>query len=137
MRVLIWAATAALIAAPATAEPMSPLQRETAVWQAVKAKRMDAFAASMSPDFVGVYSEGTHDRARELEVVRIQSLRSFAIHNFRARMVDRNSMLMTYSADVRGTYRGASFSGRYWNTSLWHRRAGKWLTVYHGEAKER
>jgi hypothetical protein len=69
--------------------------------------------------------------------VRSQRRRSFAIHNFRSRMVGPDSMLMTYSADVQGRYKGASFSGRYWNTSLWHRSGGRWLTVYHGEAKER
>lgn len=132
-----WLAATSLIANAAVAAPLTPLQRETAVWDAVKAKHMDAFADSMSPDFVGVYSEGTHDRARELEVVRIQRLRSFSIGNFRARMVDANDMLMTYSADVRGTYKGASFSGRYWNSSLWHWGGGRWLTVYHGEAKAR
>jgi hypothetical protein len=137
MRILLGAIASVIVAAPVMATPISPLQRETAVWQAVQGKHMDAFAASMSPDFVGVYSEGTHYRPRELEIVRRQRLRSFAIHNFRSRMVGPDSMLMTYSADVQGTYKGASFSGRYWNTSLWHRSGGRWLTVYHGEAKER
>jgi len=137
MHILRLAVLAAMIAAPATAAPMTSLQRETAVWEDVKAKRIDAFAESMSPDFVGVYSEGTHDRAREVEIVRIQVLRSFTIRNFRTRMVDPDDMLMTYSADVRGTYKGESFSGRYWNTSLWHRSGGRWLTVYHGEARSR
>ncbi len=97
---------------------MTPLQRETAVWQAVKAKDVDAFAASMSEDFIGVYSDGTHDRARELRIVRNQTLRSFVIRNFRARPIGPNDMLMTYSADVQGSEDGSTFSGRYWNTTL-------------------
>ena len=96
---------------------------------------MDVFAASMTPDFIGVYAWGTHDRARELRVVRDQTLRSFAIRNFHSQMVDPDTMLTTYTADVRGTDHGESFSGRYWNTSVWHRTAGKWLTVYHGEVR--
>jgi hypothetical protein len=127
--------TIAVLAGPAGAHAMTPLQRETAVWNAVKAKQMTAFAASMTPDFVGVYAFGRHDRAQELKVVRDQRLRSFAIRNFRAKMLDANDMLMTYVADVRGTDGGKSFSGSYWNTSLWHRSGGKWLTAYHGEAK--
>lgn len=133
MRVVLWIAATAIAAAPATAAPRNPLQREAAVWKAVKAKQMDVFAASMSPDFVGVYAWGTHDRAHELRVVRNQVLRSFAIANFRAHMVDDDDMLMTYTADVSGSDGGKSFSGRYWNTSLWHRSGGRWLTVYHGE----
>jgi hypothetical protein len=135
MRILHWIAVTVVAAAPAMAVPMSPLARERAIWNAVKTKQMDVFAASMPPNFVGVYAWGTHDRAEELRVVRNQTLRSFAITNFRARMVDADNMLTTYTADVRGTDDNKSFSGRYWNTSLWHRSGSKWLTVYHGEVK--
>jgi hypothetical protein len=137
MRSLHWIIAAALIAVPALAAGMTPLQRETAVWKAVKAKRMDVFGASMPADFVAVYSFGRHDRAAEMRVVRNQTLRSFALRNFRAQMIDADDMLTTYTADVQGSEAGESFSGRYWNTSLWHRSRGKWLTVYHGEAKVR
>lgn len=135
MRVLPWAALTAVVAAPAMAAPISPLARETAIWNAVKTKQMHVFAASMPPNFLGVYAWGTHDRAEELRVVRNQTLSSFAISNFHAQMIDRDNMLTTYIADVRGTEDNKSFSGRYWNTSLWHRTGTKWLTVYHGEVK--
>jgi hypothetical protein len=135
MRILVAATAAAFVSASAFAAPLTPLHRETAVWNAVKAKRMSEFKASMSPDFVGMYAFGRHDRAAELQVVREQTLRSFAISNFRTVMVDPDDMLMTYTADVKGIDGGESFSGRYWNTTLWHRPGGKWLTIYHGEAK--
>ena len=135
MRILCWVAAAAMIVTPAVAASMTPLEREKAVWTAVKAKQMRVFAASMTPDFVGVYAWGTHNRTQELRVVHNQTLRSFAIANFHSRMVNSNNMLTTYTADVQGTEDGESFSGRYWNTSLWHRTGDKWLTVYHGEAR--
>ena len=135
MRVIQVAVATAILAAPASSATLNPLARETAVWDAVKAKKMDLFAASMTPDFVGVYAWGTHDRAQELRVVRHQTLRSFRIANFRTRMVDADNMLATYTADVDGTEDGKSFSGRYWNTSLWHRSGERWLTAYHSEAK--
>jgi hypothetical protein len=135
MRVLHWIAATAVVASPATATTLSPLARETAVWNAVKAKKLDVFAASMAPSFVGVYAFGLHDRAHEIRVVSDQTLRSFVLRNFHARMIDANNMLMTYTADVVGTEDKESFAGRYWNTSLWHRSGEKWLTVYHGEVK--
>jgi hypothetical protein len=135
LRILHTILAAAAMAVPVSASAMTPRARETAVWNAVKAKRMDVFAASMAPNFVGVYAWGTHNRDQELRVVRNQTLRSFAIGNFQSRIVDTNNMLMTYTADVRGSEDNKSFSGRYWNTSLWHRSGGKWLTVYHSEAK--
>jgi hypothetical protein len=135
MRASLAIAVTAIVSAPALAAPITPLERETAVWNAVKAKRMDFFAASMMPNFVGMYAFGRHDRADELRVVRNQTLRSFALANFRAVMVGPHDMLMTYTADVKGSEDGKDFSGRYWNTSLWHLSRGKWLTAYHGEAK--
>jgi hypothetical protein len=135
MRVIQAIVAAAVVAAPASGLGLSPLARETAVWDAVKAKKMDIFAASMTHDFIGVYAWGTHDKAQELRVVHNQSLRDFKIGNFRAHMVDADNMLTTYTADVRGTEDGKSFSGRYWNTSLWHRSGARWLTAYHSEAK--
>ena len=135
MRILLWIAATLLTASASIAAPVSPLGRETAVWNAVKAKQMRAFAASMAPNFVGVYAWGTHDRAQELRVVRNQSLRGFALANFRTHAVGDDDILVTYTADVQGSEDGKSFSGRYWNTSLWHRIAGRWLTVYHGEVR--
>ena len=118
-----------------TCGPITPLERETAVWNAVKAKRMDVFGASMAPNFVGMCAFGRHDRRDELRVVRNQTLRSFALANFRVVMIGSTDMLMTYTADVKGSEDGEEFSVQYWNPSLWHFSGGKWLTVYHGEAK--
>ena len=128
-------AAAIIVTVPAAVAAETPLQRETAAWNAVKAKRMAEFKASMSPDFVGMYSWGTDNRAEELKIVRDQTLRSFALSKFRAVEIDADNLLVTYFADVRGVADGDDFSGRYSNTTLWHRAGGKWLTVYHGEAK--
>jgi hypothetical protein len=128
-------AAAIIVTMPAATAAETPLQRETAVWNAVKAKRMGEFAASMSPEFVGMYSWGTDNRAEELKIVRDQTLHSFALSKFRAVSVDSDNLIVTYFADVRGVADHDSFSGRYSNTTLWHRCGGKWLTVYHGEAK--
>jgi hypothetical protein len=128
-------AAAALVTVAANAAAMTPLQRETAVWNAVKAKRMAEFKVSMPANFVGMYSWGINDRAAELRVVGNQTLHSFALANFHSVMVDPDTMLVTYIAEVKGTEDKKDFSGRYWNTSLWHRSGGKWLNVYHSEAK--
>jgi hypothetical protein len=135
MELTLTIAAAALVTVASSAAAMTPLQRETAVWNAVKAKRMAEFKASMPANFVGMYSWGIHDRAAELRVVHNQTLRSFALANFRSVMVDPDNMLVTYIADVKGTENKEDFSGHYWNTSLWHRAGGRWLTVYHSEAK--
>ena len=129
----ITAAILVNISAVAAAE--TPLQREIAVWNAVKAKHMSEFKASMIPNFVGMYSWGTDNREQELKIVHDQTLRSFALSNFRSVRIDHDNLLVTYFADVRGIADGHDFSGRYSNTTLWHRSDGKWLTVYHGEAK--
>src|SRR4051812_43713402 len=89
----------ATVSTPSLSAATSPLQREIAVWNAVKTKRMDVFAASLAPSFVGMYAFGRHNRADELRVVRNQTLRSFALANFRVVTVGPSDMLVTYTAD--------------------------------------
>jgi hypothetical protein len=45
------------------------MSRETAMWQAVKDKKVDAFSAGLDSTFVGVYPDGLHNRDAEVAQV--------------------------------------------------------------------
>jgi hypothetical protein len=135
MRTILYVAAAAVIAAPAVAAPMNPLQRETAVWQAFKARNVNAFKAMIGPSYVGMYAAGPCSATCELQSMHKTSLRSFKISNFHSEMIDPDDMLATYAVDANGTMGKASVTGRYWTTSLWHRSGNSWVTVHHSEIK--
>jgi len=109
--------------------------RETAVWQTVKDKRLDAFAAALDSSVVAVYADGIHTRAAEVASVRQTNLRSFTLTAFATRHLDPAMTLLTYRAVVAGDAGGQDFSGTYWVASLWRKVGGQWKTVFHTEVK--
>jgi len=135
MRMMTLVVATALVAMPAFAKPMSPLARETAIWQAFKNKQANAFGAMFAPNYVGIYAEGPATAATDMQSLKNSKIASFKIANFNSRMIDAEDMLMTYSVDVKGTMGKTDVSGRYWAASLWHRTGNNWLTAYHTEVK--
>lgn len=126
---------ALLAAAPALAESPTPKQLELRAWQVFKAKRAGEFKAMLAPDFIGIYADGPHDLAREMQSIRAVTLTDYRLSNFTSHTIDADDVLLTYAADVRGAAHGKAISERLWVASLWHRSHGKWLTVYHTEIK--
>ena len=135
MRIITFAVAAALVATPALAKPMSPLQQETAVWQAFKDRNAKAFNGTFAPNYVGLYEDGIASRAKELDNLKKARIASYKIDNFVSRMIDPDDMLMTYVVDVKGSMGKTDISGKYQAASLWHRTGNKWLGVYHTEIK--
>jgi hypothetical protein len=135
MRIVTFAAVAAFAFAGVTANAATPLQKETAVWQAFKDKKADAFSAMFAPTYVGLYEDGAATKAKELDHLKNDKLESFKITNFASRMIDPDDMLMTYSVDVKGMAGKDDMSGKYQAATLWHRTGNKWLGVYHTEIK--
>ena len=126
----VLAIAVALLAAPVT-DSTSPLQRETAMWEMVRRKRMESFASMLMPNFVGIGSHGVVDRAGEIEGVRQGHLLSYKLGNVRTSSVDRDDLLLTYIADLIGEQGGKPSQVRIQAATLWHRSAGKWLMAYH------
>ena len=129
-------ATVAIAVAPVPASAATPQQLENGIWQTFKDKKADAFKAMFTPNYVGLYEDGTYSLARELQNMSKTNLRSFAISNLSARPIDAGEdILTTYMVEVKGTQGKTDISGRYWASSVWHRAGNKWLTAYHTEIK--
>jgi hypothetical protein len=127
---------AALFAAPpAFAKPATPVQLEMQTWQAFQAKRVPEIKSLFDPEFVGVYADGTHDLARELESINQVTIQDYKIANLRSHSEDADDVMLTYSADVRLLVGKKAVAQRIWVASLWHLSGGRWLCTYHTEIK--
>jgi hypothetical protein len=135
MRMTALVVAAALVCVPAAALAETPVQKETAVWQAFKDKKVDAFSSVFAPNYVGMYADGPATKAKELDNLKNAKIASFRLSGFASRMIDRDDMLMTYVVEVKGSMGKDDISGKYNATSLWHRAGTKWLTAYHSEIK--
>jgi hypothetical protein len=129
------AVAAVLLASAAGAKPTTPAQLETETWRAFQAKNVSEIRSLFAPDFVGVYADGTHDLARELQSLQHVTIEDYKLDDFRSRTVDADDVLLTYAADLRASVDAKPVSERLWMASLWHRSGGRWLCVYHTEIK--
>ena len=134
MRIIIIAA-AVLGAAPALAKPATPAQLEMQTWRAFQAKRVPEIRSLFAPDFVGVYADGTHDLARELQSLKQVTIEDYTVANLHSHAQDADDVMLTYSADVRLLVGKKQVAQRLWIASLWHLNGGRWLCTYHTEIK--
>lgn len=131
---IIFLAVAVLTAAPAVAAP-TPEQLEIETWQAFTAGRSAEFKSMLSPDFIGLYADGTHNLAQELQATKGVHILNYRLNDLTSRTIDRDNVLVTYTADVTHLAEGKPASTRLQVATLWHRTNGKWLTLYHTEIK--
>jgi hypothetical protein len=130
---ILFIAAALSVAAPAFAQAATPAQLERETWDAFKAKNVSEIRSLFAPGFVGVYADGTHDLARELQGLQRATIEDYRLANLESRAVDRDDVLLTYEADFNARVAGKTISQRRWMASLWHRTHGRWVCVYHTE----
>jgi hypothetical protein len=136
MRMITLIASATLFVAPVAANAATPLEKETAVWQAFKDRHADAFKSMMGPGYVGLYDDGIHSVDSELQALKNSRIQSFKIADLNSHAIDKGEdMLMTYTVDVKGSLGKQDISGPCRVASLWHKTGNKWLMVYHTEIK--
>jgi hypothetical protein len=134
----LWLIGGALLgsATPALAQaPVDWMARETAMWQAVKDKNLEAFSAGLDSAFVGVYADGLHDRNKEIALVRPANLKDFQLSDFTVHRLSPQIVLLTYQVVANGEANGKDVSGAYWVASVWQLRGRNWRTVMHTESK--
>ena len=136
MRIIVLAAAVAMLGASrASTKPSTPAQLETETWSAFKAKNVSEIRSLFAPDFVGLYADGTHDLARELQALQHVTIRNYELSDFKSKAVDADDVLLTYAADLDALADGKPVTERLWMASLWHRRGGHWLCAYHSQIK--
>ena len=109
--------------------------REEAIVAAIKAKQYDKFQDMLDPTFTSVYGSGIEGRAPEVEAVKKVTIRGADLSEFKAHQLDPAIVLVTYKVKYDGSMGEQDVSGEYWGSSVWRKKDGKWLAVYHSEVK--
>lgn len=109
---------------------------EKGVWEAYKKKDAEAFSKYFASNYQGVYAEGTEGVKDELADMKKSDLKSYSTSSEKVVRPTKTSALITYKADLSGTYGGKDFSGSYNVSSLWVKRGDKWLAILHTQAKQ-
>ena len=108
--------------------------KETAAWEAVKKKDWDGFAKLMADDYVEVVNDGVHDKAASVQSVKDFDLSDYTLSDWKMTSIDANSVLITYTANVTGKFKGEAIpAGPYRESSAYVNRNGEWLAIFYQE----
>jgi hypothetical protein len=124
----------------ATATPQSVneadiIAKEKEAWDAIKRKDADAFAALLADDFTYVAFTGVYDKAQTVQIVKDFEITDLAFSDIKVVKADKDAAVVTYTLDVKGTYKGKLIASPARHSSAWLNRGGKWSGVYHQETK--
>jgi hypothetical protein len=111
------------------------ITKEKAAWQAFKDKKADAFKKLISADLVAVYPDGVNDFQKEMDSMTKTDMKSFDLTDFNVTFPAPDTAMITYKATVEATQEGKAMGGTFYCGSVWHMKNGKWMGVFHSEAK--
>jgi hypothetical protein len=113
-------------AKPAETGP-DPIADEKLVWDAIKSKNNDAFAALLAPDSVELEPDGLYDRAASVKSLGMFDFSKFELSDWKSVKLDNDAALVTYLV----TPPAAPNMGPERHTTIWVNRNGKWLALLH------
>jgi uncharacterized protein YpuA (DUF1002 family) len=108
---------------------------EKSAWEAFKNKQADAFKALLSKNYFGVSADGVKDLDAEVAGIAKTELRDYSSADVKVIFHRGGVAVITYNAKQQATSGGQDVSGTYNCGSVWVKEGGKWLGVFHSEAK--
>jgi hypothetical protein len=105
--------------------PADPLSTEKAIWELLKAKNYDAFAAFLAPEAIDVEPGGVYDKAGTMAEIRRVNFAGVQLSEFKSVPFDADAELVTYQVKMPGPGPAERHS------TIWAKRDGKWMAVFH------
>ncbi|MCA1620161.1 MAG: nuclear transport factor 2 family protein [Acidobacteria bacterium] len=109
------------------AAPASATDAEKAVWEAIKAKNIDAFAGYILPEALEVEPEGVFDKATQVKMIAMFDGSKFTQSDFKETKFDADATLVTYT--VKGPVAGKNVTE--YHSTIWTNRGGQWRAAFH------
>jgi hypothetical protein len=96
---------------------------------------LKAFADLLADDYYEIFPEG--DAYTKRQIVKFFEtefvLKEYSLDGFRVVMLNPDSGVVAFKADVHGVYKGKDEKYRVACVSGWAKRGGKWLNVFYQE----
>ena len=109
--------------ATATADPVA---NEKMIWDLLKAKQFDSFAALLATDAIEVEPNGVWDKAGIISGVKSFDFSKSTLSDFKTLNIDTDAALVTYLVTNPN-----SKPAEERHTTIWAMRDGKWMAVFH------
>lgn len=108
---------------------------EKAAWEAYKNKQADAFKKYLTTDYCGVYAEGIKNVDKEVADMEKTELRDYSFADMKVVFPSADVAVATYKATLQSSSGGQDTSGTYNVASVWIKKGGKWLVIFHSDVK--
>lgn len=102
-------------------------------WEAWKNKDADFFRKFLTDDALSVNSGGVSDKAQILKSYGECDVKSYSLSEFKFRMLDKNSALLTFTGTQDAVCGGEKAPSSVYATSVYVKRGGKWLNTFYTE----
>jgi hypothetical protein len=110
-------------------------ESEESAWEAYQNKQTDAFKKYLATDYSGVYAEGVKNLNKDVADMEKSELRDYSLTDMKVVFPSADVAAITYKATLQGSSGGQDTSGTYNVASVWVKKGGKWLVVFHTDAK--
>ena len=118
--------------AEATTTDSQVIAKEKEIWDNIKKKDPEAFAAMLAEDFVYISSDGVYDKAGTVNGIKQIAPTDITLSDWKTVMVNKDAAIVTYTVEMKGTSGGQPIPpGAQRAGSLWVNRGGKWVGVFH------
>ncbi len=110
-----------------------PAEGERRVLEALKAGDMETFASLLTDDAMEHTPQGLQSKAQIIESLKDGRLLEYTMADLKVTQVDKDAALVTYRTTGKFSAHGQEGAYDARATSLWVKRNGKWLAVFHQE----
>jgi len=127
-----------LFAQASSATEKSLEAKEQAGWQAWKEHNAEPIKDTVPENSIDI-ADGTVTKGTQQILHGIAShdctVNSFSLSSFSYMWLDKDTVLMTYTATQDATCSGKKQAGKVIASSLWQKKAGKWVSPFHQETE--
>ena len=109
---------------------------EKQAWESWKNKDIDFFKTLLAEDAISVNSGGVFDKPQILEFYASCEVKSYSLDDFKFRMLDKNSALITFKAKQNANCDGEKNPSNVRVSSVYVKRNGKWQNMLYMETAE-
>ena len=102
-------------------------------WEAWKNKDTAFFQTYLTDDALSVNASGIFEKAEILEYYGSCDVKSYSLDNFKFRMLEKNSALITFTATQDAVCGGEKNPSTVRASSVYVKRGGKWLNSFYTE----
>src|SRR5712692_10021043 len=99
---------------------------EKLVWDALKSKNYDAFAAYLAPDSINIEADGVYDKAGSVKGVSMSDFSKGELSDWKTVKFDNDASLVTYMVKMPGMN-----PDQERHSTIWVSRNGRWLALFH------